>query len=138
MQSDSPIGCRGTLDANKTRCLLSWELAVSELCPGSDVAHPLCGFGVYGTTIHTFLHNYNSWQNTKHDLHYNNEDSYINGSYLYVYEYHGGNIMTSVDQDNHTSRSYRARFNPAEFPQHSIWNGFVLPEIRVCCSALFS
>jgi len=119
------------LNSSETRCDLSWELADSDLCPGTDDPHPLCGVTVYGTTIYTFQHNNYRWDSAYNDLKHNYDNNYYNS------EYHGGKILTPEENNYHTRRSFRARFSPAVFSDHPVWNGFVLPEFQVGIFGLF-
>lgn len=129
---NSPVGCRGPLDSNFTMCSLSWDLADSETCSSTANPHPLCGVSVNGASVSLFQETGGWWRNVRYELRNTYQsDAYFDGSNFSLYEDYRININLPENNDTSFTRSFRARFGPASFPDHQIWNGYILPEMRV-------
>lgn len=129
---ESPVGCRGPLESNFKMCSLSWDLDNSDVCSSTVNPHPLCGVSVNGASISLLQENQNSWQNVQNDLRYSYEsDAYYEGSYIRLRQYYGININLPENNGTSVKRFFRARFGQASFPDHQVWDGYTLPEMKV-------
>lgn len=124
----SPIGCRGTIDV--TNCTITWDIESTESCTSILDPHPLCGLSVQGIGASELQYYYywNSWKEVMKRKWYQYEYEYTNGSYFDLDMYIGNNIHVP---NNDTKYIARARFNSASFTGHTVWDGYILPDIAV-------
>lgn len=127
--SSTPIGCAGPY-TGKRFCEIRWLPKDGADCitnQKNDDPHPNCGFRTRGLTV-SGLNYYRSWSRALSEM------------YSSIYDYNldryilGNGITADETTQSDVSKSYRAHFSPASFPDHSFWNGYTPPDIKVSCS----
>lgn len=122
--SDTPIGCRGPLNDNIRTCEISWSIVNDQECQqaAQGVPHARCGHTVLGLTV-AGLKYFGSWTNAKYSFNYNY-------SYPNTTQY-GTNVTVERQEQQNVYIPVKAQFGPAVFPGHAMWNGYVLPAMKV-------
>lgn len=104
MYTETPIGCAGPYEKSKLTCNITWLATNVKECQTSQATKAnSCGVTYQALTIAGFEKN--------------------NG------EPDRESPVLNVDGDK--SIPYMGSFLPASFPEHSFWDGYTLPDIKV-------